>query len=502
MNFRDEGYITAFAERLSHGRWLPYVDAVSHRGPMLYWVAALAVRIGGGQSFLPVRLLALGCSLLIVLLTYLAAARSRRPLAGAIAAGVIVVELIVDLRPDDGLAYNGEPLLVVFALAGLLCLVIGLAPGRRRPSLAWVAAAGVLASLATLTKQVAGVTLAPFALWALSTSLGRDTQETGLRRLAPLLAFATGAAAPVLAVIARYAFAHELWALRYYLFTYNTEVYLAPYGDAKLHRLEDVVVAHAGWVALAVLLVVLGLARALASVRRGSFWRALDQNAFLLCVTLSAAGTGLVANASLRDWAHYYLQALPWFALLLGLIVEELMVPTDASFGGRTLVHAAVLLPLLVVFGVMSSLKIARYATDARGRHPPRICNLVQARTHSDETIYVWGFAADIYTFCRRRPASRYVFSTFVSGYVPFFDDATSVQDEARAVPGSREILLSELEAEHVAAIIDLPGTMGGRSMTQYSTLAAYLKRFCPPIKYDGGDVFFRPDASGACASN
>ncbi|HEX8791962.1 MAG TPA: hypothetical protein VF765_13500, partial [Polyangiaceae bacterium] len=85
MNFRDEGYITAFAERMIHGRWLPYVDAVSHRGPMLYWVAAVAVRIGGSDSFVPVRMLALGCSLLVVLLAYLAAARSRRPLAGGIA---------------------------------------------------------------------------------------------------------------------------------------------------------------------------------------------------------------------------------------------------------------------------------------------------------------------------------------------------------------------------------------------------------------------------------
>jgi hypothetical protein len=501
MNFRDEGYITAFAERLNHGRWLPYVDAVSHRGPMLYWVAGLAVGIGGSHSFVPVRLLALGCSLLIVLLTYFAAARSRRPLAGAIAASVMVVELIVDLRPDDGLAYNGEPLLDVFALGGLLCLVLGLAPGRRRPSLAWVAAAGVSASFATLTKQVAGVTFAPFALWALSASLGRETQETGLRRLAPLLALATGAAVPVLAVIARYAFAHELWSLRYYLFTYNTDVYLAPYGDAKLHRLEEVVVAHAGWVALAVLLVVLGLARALASVRRGFFWRTLDQNAFLLCVTLLAAGAGVSANASLRDFPHYYLQALPWLSLLLGLIVEEQIVPIDASVDRRTLVHAAVLLPLVVVFGVMSSLKIEGYAKDARLRRPPRICELVQARTRSDDPIYVWGFAADIYTFCKRRPASRYVFSTFVSGYVPFFDDATRAQDEARAVPGSREILVSELEAQHVAAIIDLPGTMGGRSITQIPPLAEYLKRFCPPIKYDGADFFFRPDGSGACPS-
>lgn len=33
----DEGYIAAFALRMLGGHWLPYVDAVSQRGPVLYW---------------------------------------------------------------------------------------------------------------------------------------------------------------------------------------------------------------------------------------------------------------------------------------------------------------------------------------------------------------------------------------------------------------------------------------------------------------------------------
>ncbi|HEX8796875.1 MAG TPA: hypothetical protein VF765_38250, partial [Polyangiaceae bacterium] len=415
------------------------------------------------------------------------------------AACLMVVELIVDLRPDDGLAFNGEPLLDVFALGGLLCLVVGLAPEKRRPSLAWVAAAGVLVSLATLTKQVAAVTFVPFAFWTLSACLGRDTEQSRLRRFAPTLALAGGAAAPVLVVIARYAFARELWALRYYLFTYNAHVYLAPYGDAKADRFEECLVAHAGWEILAAVLVSLALARALSYVQRGSFWKALDENGFLVCVALSAASAGLAANASLRDFPHYYLQALPWFALLLGLVVEELVVPKQASMLRRILVHAAMLFPLVLAFGVLSWLRIRGYVKEAKSRRPPGICAYVQARTRATDSIYVWGFAADIYTFCRRRPASRYVFSTFVSGYVPFDDRATHAQDEARMVPGSHEILMSELEAEHAAAVIDMPGTMGGRSMTAYPDLAEYLKRFCPPIKREGVDVFFRRDPSGAC---
>ena len=37
----DEGYEAAATERVISGHWLPYVDAVSHRGPFLYWTQAI-----------------------------------------------------------------------------------------------------------------------------------------------------------------------------------------------------------------------------------------------------------------------------------------------------------------------------------------------------------------------------------------------------------------------------------------------------------------------------
>src|SRR5438552_3204819 len=43
----DEAYLIAFALRMIDGRFLPYVDAVSLRGPVLYYLTALVVRCFG-----------------------------------------------------------------------------------------------------------------------------------------------------------------------------------------------------------------------------------------------------------------------------------------------------------------------------------------------------------------------------------------------------------------------------------------------------------------------
>ncbi|MGH7293283.1 MAG: glycosyltransferase family 39 protein, partial [Polyangiaceae bacterium] len=237
MNPRDEGYITAFAARMLEGHFLPYVDAVSHRGPMLYVVAALASAVGDRESFVPIRVLALGCSLLIVALTFVAAWRARRPLAGAVAALGVLVACVLEMIPDDGLAYNGEPLLDVFALAALVCLTFGLDADRARPSARWSAAAGVLAALGALSKQVGAITVVALALWPVAASIARPREGSRLQRWRPAWAYAAGAVVPPALVLVRYAAAGALRTLFYYVVTYNSRIYMAPVaGSEALHR--------------------------------------------------------------------------------------------------------------------------------------------------------------------------------------------------------------------------------------------------------------------------
>jgi 4-amino-4-deoxy-L-arabinose transferase-like glycosyltransferase len=502
MNPKDEGYITAFAVRMLRGHFLPYVDAVSHRGPMLYVVAALAVAAGGHASFVPVRVLALGCSMLVVWLAFVAAWRARRPLAGALAGIGIVVPLVLEMIPDDGLAFNGEPLLDVFALGALVCLAFGLAADRASPSARWTAAAGVLSALGALSKQVGVVTVASLALWPLAASIARASGGSRLRRWSPLWAFAAGAAAPPLLVVARYAAAGQLRTLYFYAVTYNARIYMAPVqGHEMLHRYRVWMSDHATLVAAGVALVAVAFARAFATLREDGLWRCVDRHGFLLTVALSALLTGAASDATARGFPHYFVQTIPWFALLAGLVLEDGLLAPEASSRRRLAVHLVVLVPTLAVVVALFLPHLDDMRLESRD-HPTTlpICRYVWDHTPKDAPIYVWGFAADIYTYCNRPPASRFVYSTFQSGYVPFFDGATPAEERARVVPGSADQFLGDLEQSRAALVIDVPVTMGHRKIDDTPAYAAYLAaRYCPPVVYDGVRVFGRRAPDGTC---
>src|SRR5262249_10355158 len=95
----DEGYINAFAVRMNDGHMLPFVDAVSHRGPVLYWIAALAVRWGRATPWLPLRVAALVVELSAIGFTFAAAWRERRTFTGGIATLAIVCVCLLAYGP-------------------------------------------------------------------------------------------------------------------------------------------------------------------------------------------------------------------------------------------------------------------------------------------------------------------------------------------------------------------------------------------------------------------
>jgi hypothetical protein len=103
--------------------------------------------------------------------------------------------------------------------------------------------------------------------------------------------------------------------------------------------------------------------------------------------------------------------------------------------------------------------------------------------------MFVWGFQPWDYIDCKRKPASRYVFTTFVMGYVPWFDEPEEKERE-RMTPGSHELLVRELEATKPAVVIDVP--IGWRSMDRYPDLAPFLASYCLLTTDGGRRVFVR----------
>jgi hypothetical protein len=465
----DEAYAVALGRRMLEGSFLPYVDGVSHRGPLYYASVAIAVRIFGNGTWLPVRVLGLLAIVTTIGLGVWAAWAARRSVAGAVMALVYTGVLCVAMPVDDGLAYNSEHPLSVFAMASLGCLVFALRPEATVRRVVWAALSGAALSASGLCKQTGFVLVVPFGLW-IACSVSALPELSARERKAIPIAFALGVLVPLLALILRYAAAGELSTLYYYLVTYNTQVYRpASLGYKPLQDSIHGLLSHYYvFLALSPLLFWIILAP-LAKVGHWRDWpRAYAEHGFVITVALATLITPFAANAARRNFDHYYVQVAPFAGLVLGFVVEQLLREVS---GGRRLLLArcAALLPLIAVVEIGWLKRVESFSTDwvfpFRFRsHDSPVCAFLEKHTRPDESLFIYGFDPAHYTACNRRPASRYVYTTFVSGYVPRIDD-DQANDPARVVPGSHRILEAELLAAPPAAILDVPMTLGLRTL-------------------------------------
>jgi hypothetical protein len=104
------------------------------------------------------------------------------------------------------------------------------------------------------------------------------------------------------------------------------------------------------------------------------------------------------------------------------------------------------------------------------------VCKLIERNSKPTDSIFIYGFYPAPYTACNRRPASRYVYTTFVRGYVPHVYDALE-NDAARAAPGSQQLLEEELLRERPALIFDVPFSFGLRSLVHDPFLKSLVER-------------------------
>ena len=359
--------------------------------------------------------------------------------------------------------------------------------------------------LGTLSKQVAGLTFLPFGLWVLAAAFGRSTAG-GRRRWRLLFFFLAGSLLPLALVVARYAVAGELRTFWYYLVTYNVEVYMAPLkGVSRMLAIGAWFRENLVLMTLALTGVAWSLGRlAVASLRARSLAAGYLAVGFQVTVALTAVVSVVGAHFALRGFGHYYVQAVPWFALLAGVVVESAREP-DSPAGSETsaagpggsrglaLYHALVLLPMIVVSEVVWAPKRAGLGPQVAGVKPSLICPVAQQYARPEDRIFIWGFYSEAHIWCRRKPATRYVFSTFVAGFVPWFHNLTRAQEDALAVPGSRAQLIAELEAGKTPVILDAHVSMGHRPMRRYEELARYLDdHYRWVTRVDQVDVYLR----------
>lgn len=502
----DEGYIAAMALRMIRGQWLPYVDGVSQRGPLLYWLSAAFMRAGGVWTWMPMRALGFALAALQVILSFALALELGGAVSAALCAVIVAHLLCFELIPWDGAGVNGEPLGATFALASALVLARAQlrAPSSERRRTLSLAAAGALGACAALSKQMfVAHALASLAWIAIGPSAKDDERpHTKREKLRDGLAYSLGFASPFAIVTAIYAASGHLRTFVYYFQQYGREVFMDPVTMSTTRAAFAPQIERSLTLVGAVTLGTFALVgRALFSDEK----LASRRRAGALFVAVNVALGFLGALFTTRFFGHYFVQVIPWVALVAALVVADTdhthnqSVPQKSERSRWAIVAGAVVVCL--VGNVARGRQIERARETDRWFQDPTddpISRYVRENSRPEQPVFVWGFRAETYLSAERWPASRYVYTVYPAGVVPWFA-ATRAEMERRVVPGSREALLGDLEREKPELIVDAGRTLLDQYMYNYPVLRAYMDQHYCFLRYVDGEPIYRRKHGERC---
>jgi 4-amino-4-deoxy-L-arabinose transferase-like glycosyltransferase len=429
----DEAFLATQARVINDGGHL-YQDAVDRKPPIVPYLYAATARVTGSYELVWVRLLAVAAHVATALLLA-AIARRRWGDHAALGAALLYLVASVGLVVEDSQAANFE----VFMLP-LMCLAMLLADRRRNAS------AGVAAGLATLAKQVAATTMLPVTYLA-----WRRDRATGVLRL--------GAAFVVPIVVAAAVFG---WSdFLFWVFT-GTGGYLDP-SDSWM-----VAFGRGFWGSAMFLAANLG-----ATLLVLAAWRRRRAEVDLWLWLIAAA---IGAASGLRFFGHYFLQLAPPFALL----AAGSLANAKRSVWTRTAVLGTACLVVFLALAFTSHPKLLRPYE--------RVAAAVDARTGSDDHIFVWGQFPQVYWAADRLPATRFITSGFLTG----FGGGRSAQHVGRqyAVDGAWDDFMSDLTLHPPALVVDASvGT--SFSIDRFPEFADYVARNYLRVEDVDGTVLY-----------
>lgn len=491
----DEAYALALAQRVLDGHKL-YDEAISQRGPLMYYAYALIARVGGWDNIVNLRLWALGFAFLHIGVVYWAGRRLISLRAAIVAVIISTYAMTLGLPPFDRFALNGEYLQLPPLMVGIVLGALGVR--RTAPSKTLLFCAGVALGIAISVKQSAALHVAPLLLWiVLRARRSRVPRQAVMDTVATL----AGVVLVPLVFIVHALSIGTLRGMYYYCVEYNLLVHVGEASGGLTPASFEAQANRGFGFALAAVTIagIRQLARRIRSCARERsmvpLLRAFDIGQYL-ALQLAVA---LLSAASLRRYfSHYFILSIPILALVLGRLFDR---------------HTRALSPKTVrsVFGgalatLLLSSALETYALekiDGRVAHdklPQRLARYIDLSTEKDAKIFVWGFSPWLYAYSHRRPAGRYVFSTYVTGLVPWRHDDFA-GEQKRIVPGSNEALMADLDAEKPELVIDSGSIMLARPIRTYRRWADWLyAHYCFELRVRGFDVYRRKrDASITC---
>jgi 4-amino-4-deoxy-L-arabinose transferase-like glycosyltransferase len=446
----------------------PYVDAVERKPPLLFWTYAAIFKIAGKFNWNALHMVALLWILAAMAGLYLVSCELFDCKTGLIAA--LFYTVFQPWWTWKNLTFDGEMLMnlpIVWACA----IAFRRSSSRLRPELL---AAGALLGAAFLLKQPAAIAAIPLGIYLLLPSYRASRSLTRISSIiqGTILTLGFSASLGLVTIV--------LWRqgiLR----------------DAFYWTIADHDVPHVFWrKGIVNSLTFLGaclplvIGAIMACRDKGDIWAGRTAERIALFGLLAASAIGAAAGA--RFYPHYYVQLIPPLALLAAPYYARLWSQTTQP--SHWLLRPKVTYAWLALTVVIFSIK--HWTGLAPQRIPSEAGRYLSTHSAPDDKIFVWGQTPEIYLDARRRPASRYITTFPLTGYI-FGGPIPGFDTRSRILPGAWNNLEQDFARHPPTYIIDVQDPNAAQyPVKDFPILAKLLKDRYQPVGYTVEGVIYR----------
>lgn len=450
----DEGSTFTMATQVRHGAVL-YRDAADNRTPLVPYLKAAVFAVAGDWNATAVHVIvALLLGACAVGLWQLCRRLGDEP-AGLAAAGFFLLLSFALIGVHESQAAHTEWFLLFFSVPAFALF----ARVHERPSFFRGLGIGVLFGFAALCKQPGlldlGVTLVVAALLAWA----RPAQRGAYARL--IAGELAGTALVIAATFAYFAAHGALADFIGYAWTYNTKFYVPEVPLLERWSYGRMTFQLAWALSPPLLALALGgaavlVARALGGLRR----RPEPDIAVLPWLILGWSASGLVSTMlSGRNFTHYAIAAVPGLSLAAGWALGRFVRRARSSPRFFRWIAAATGAAAVVLLALELRRQIGLIRLDDGFGDEDRA--IVNRFTHPDERILVWGYAPEFHFFTRRMPSTRFVYSVFLTGMIPWTNLDPLIDTRYAIVPGAWDKFWQDFRRHPPPLIVDASAQRG-----------------------------------------
>ena len=447
----------------------PYIDAVERKPPLLFWTYAAVFRIAGKFNWKVLHVVALVWTLCAMAGLYAIGNELSDSNTGLIAA--LFYSVFQPWGVWSNLSADGEMLMnlpIIWAWA----IAFRRKSSRMRPELF---AAGALLGAAFLLKQPAAIAAVPLGIYLLLPSYGASrslTRTNSIIQAAMLTAGFFAALGLVTIILWKQGILHEAF-------------YWTIAADDVPHVFWQKGIVRTLAFLGACLPLVIGAIMACRD--KSKIWAGKMPERTALLGLLAASAIGAAAGA--RFYPHYYVQLIPPLALFAASYY--------ARFWSGTIQPPHWLLRPRVTYAWLAltviTFTIIHWTGLAPRRLPSEVGRYLFTHSNPEDRIFVWGQKVKIYLEAHRRPASRYITTFPLTGYV-FGGPIPGFDTRSRILPGAWTILEQDFATHPPTYIVDVhPDPKSAYyPVKDFPILAKLLKEQYQPVARTAEGMIYR----------